>query len=162
MKINDLNRTEISEIMLAVVLKLEMIKKIIIIEGHKEIIKNIIEEIIITNKGNQDINLVKIEIFHKIIVTLEEIHMNNQDINPDKIDSFLREETIINQIEDKEDKDNNLEEYNKDMKENTKIGQDRILEDNNTKNIVVIYYKIKHINKKDTIADKLERLQGNK
>jgi hypothetical protein len=139
MKINDLNRTEISEIMLAVVLKLEMIKKIIIIEGHKEIIKNIIEEIIITNKGNQDINLVKIEIFHKIIVTLEEIHMNNQDINPDKIDSFLREETIINQIEDKEDKDNNLEEYNKDMKENTKIGQDRILEDNNTKNIVVIY-----------------------
>ena len=139
MKINDLNRTEISEIMLAVVLKLEMIKKIIIIEGHKEIIKNIIEEIIITNKGNQDINLVKIEIFHKIIVTLEEILMNNQDINPDKIDSFLREETIINQIEDKEDKDNNLEEYNKDMKENTKIGQDRILEDNNTKNIVVIY-----------------------
>ena len=139
MKINDLNRTEISEIMLAVVLKLEMIKKIIIIEAHKEIIKNIIEEIIITNKGNQDINLVKIEIFHKIIVTLEEILMNNQDINPDKIDSFLREETIINQIEDKEDKDNNLEEYNKDMKENTKIGQDRILEDNNTKNIVVIY-----------------------
>jgi hypothetical protein len=148
--------------MLAVVLKLEMIKKIIIIEGHKEIIKNIIDEILTINKDNQDINLVRIEIFHKIIVIIEEIHMNNQDINPDKIDNFLREETIINQIEDKEGKDNNLEEDNKDMKENTKIDQDKILEDSNIKNIVVIYQKINHINKKDTIEDKLEMLQDNK
>jgi|LakMenE18May11ns_1017448.scaffolds.fasta_scaffold9660149_2 hypothetical protein len=148
--------------MLAVVLKLEMIKKIIIIEGHKEIIKNIIDEILTINKDNQDINLVRIEIFHKIIVIIEEIHMNNQDINPDKIDNFLREETIINQIEDKESKDNNLEEDNKDMKENTKIDQDKILEDSNIKNIVVIYQKINHINKKDTIEDKLEMLQDNK
>jgi hypothetical protein len=148
--------------MLAVVLKLEMIKKIIIIEGHKEIIKDIIDEIITINKDNQDINLVRIEIFHKIIVIIEEIHMNNQDINPDKIDNFLRKETIINQIEDKEGKDNNLEEDNKYMKENTKIDQDKILEDSNIKNIVVIYKKINHINKKDTIEDKLERLQDNK
>jgi hypothetical protein len=148
--------------MLAVVLKLEMIKKIIIIEGHKEIIKNIIDEILTINKDNQDINLVRIEIFHKIIVIIEEIHMNNQDINPDKIDNFLREETIINQIEDKEGKDNNLEEDNKDMKESTKIDQDKILEDSNIKNIVVIYQKINHINKKDTIEDKLEMLQDNK
>ena len=148
--------------MLAVVLKLEMINKIIIIEGHKEIIKNIIDEILTINKDNQDINLVRIEIFHKIIVIIEEIHMNNQDINPDKIDNFLREETIINQIEDKEGKDNNLEEDNKDMKENTKIDQDKILEDSNIKNIVVIYQKINHINKKDTIEDKLEMLQDNK
>jgi hypothetical protein len=148
--------------MLAVVLKLEMINKIIIIEGHKEIIKNIIDEILTINKDNQDINLVRIEIFHKIIVIIEEIHMNNQDINPDKIDNFLREETIINQIEDKEGKDNNLEEDNKDMKESTKIDQDKILEDSNIKNIVVIYQKINHINKKDTIEDKLEMLQDNK
>ena len=115
-----------------------MTKIIITIKGLKEIIRNIIDEIRIINKDSQDMNLVKIEISHKITVPIQEIHMNNQDISPDKIDNFLREEIIINLIEGKEDKDNNLEENNQDMKEVTKIDQDKTSAVNNIKNIVVI------------------------
>jgi hypothetical protein len=139
-----------------------MTKIIITIKGLKEIIRNIIDEIRIINKDSQDMNLVKIEISHKITVPIQEIHMNNQDISPDKIDNFLREEIIINLIEGKEDKDNNLEENNQDMKEVTKIDQDKTSAVNNIKNIVVIYKDNNHINKKDIIIDKLEMLQGNK